>query len=679
MEEGMVRWSGFIASDSTGLHKFRFYSAGYSKVWLNGKLVVDRWRQSWNPTTTLFELEMEKDKKYPLRIEWLPDGGESYISLKCLSPQIKEEQNKLSLYSELANQIDYYFIKGDNIDEVISGYRELTGKAPIMPKWAMGFWQSRERYKSQDEILNIVKEFRNRKIPIDNIVLDWQYWRPDQWGSHEFDSSRFPDPKKMIDDLHNKFNVHLMISVWPKFYTSTEYYKQMEKNGWLYKLNIEKNRKDWIGYVSTFYDAFNSQAREFFWNQLNKHLFSKGVDAWWLDASEPDMQSNVSIEERQALMNPTALGPGAEYFNAFSLENAKGVYEGQRKVNPDQRVFILTRSAYAGQQRYAAATWSGDIGARWEEMKLQIPAALNFSISGIPYWTMDIGGFAVERRYENAKGADLEEWRELMTRWYQFGAFCPIFRAHGQLPYREIFNVAPENHPAYKAILASDQLRYRLMPYIYSLAGQTYFNNYTIMRALVMDFASDTLASGICDQYMFGPSLLVCPVYEYKTLYKKVYLPANTGWYDLFSGMYYTGGQTIDASAPLSKIPTFVKEGSILPVGPDIQYTTEKSANPISLFIYTGKNGSFNLYEDENVNYNYEKGFYSFIPLTYDENTETLIIGDRIGKFPGMIEERIFNIIWITGKKPVPFNPDEKPVQTIKYTGKALKIKKNLN
>lgn len=672
--EGTVTWQGSIESGVTGLHKFMFTSAGYAKLWIDGKLLFDRWRQCWNTSSNRFELPMKAGKKYTLKIDWIPDGGESFIALKYLTPLSEEEQNRISFFSEVAHSINYYFITGHNMDEVISGYRTLTGKAPMMPKWAMGLWQSRERYKTQTEILGVVSEFRKRQIPLDNIVLDWQYWPIDKWGDHDFEASRFPNPKEMMNTLHDSLHANLMISVWAKYYVGTKNYEAMDKKGWLYKFNIEKNRKDWLGYVSTFYDAFNADARKAFWDQINNKLFSVGVDAWWLDASEPDITSNLPFDERKALMNPTALGPAAQYFNAFSLVQASAVYDGQRKTNPDQRVFILTRSAFAGLQRYAAANWSGDVAARWHDLKAQIPCGLSFCISGIPYWTMDIGGFAVETKYNNAKGKDLDEWRELMTRWFQFGTFAPIFRVHGQFPYREMFNIAPENHPAYQTMLAYDKLRYRLMPYIYSLSGMTWLNDYTIMRALAMDFSADKNVLNINDQFLFGPSIMVNPVTEFNARTRKVYLPSTIGWYDLFSGKHYPGGQTINAAAPYSNIPVFVPEGTILPVGPEIQYTTQKPADPITLLVFAGKDGKFTLYEDENVNYNYEKGAYALIPFTYNDASKTLTIAARSGQFKGMQEKRTFNIVLVTAGKPEKMKLNGVPDKTITYDGSEQKV-----
>jgi alpha-D-xyloside xylohydrolase len=671
---GTVIWEGSLEADSSGDYRFWAYHAGYCKIWMDGNLIVDKWRQCWNAGQSVFTLTMQSGKKYPVKVEWIPDGGESYMALKCLPPKKKAEINSLSICSQAAAQIDYYFVYGQNMDELIAGYRNITGKANIMPKWAMGFWQSRERYKTQEEILNTVQTFRSKNIPIDNIVLDWFYWEADKWGSQQFDKTRFPNAEQMIKDLHEKYNTNLMISVWPKFYEGIDNYKIMNDKNWLYKMNVDIKRKDWIGYVSTFYDAFNPEAREVFWDMVNKNLFSKGIDAWWLDASEPDVCSNVSVQERQDLMEPLYKGPAAKYFNAFPLQNAKGIYEGQRKVKDNQRVFILTRSAFAGLQRYSGATWSGDISARWHDMKDQIPAGISFSMSGLPYWTMDIGGFSVEKRYENAKGADLDEWREQYTRWYQFGAFCPLFRSHGQFPLREIFNIAPENHPAYQSILYYDKLRYHLMPYIYTLAGNAYFDDATMMRGLVMDFPKDAKAINIADQYMFGPSFLVNPVYEYKATKRKVYLPEGQNWYDFYTGKSYTGGQEIMADAPYGRMPLFVKEGSIVPFGPEIQFTTQKPADPLTVVVYTGKNGKFVLYEDENVNYNYEKGNYSQIPFSYDETSKTLTIGERKGSFDGMLKTRTIRVVWANASKAVGHNFDLKADAEVKYEGKALTV-----
>lgn len=675
---GSVTWEGSVASYFSGVHQLRFTLGGTLKVWIDGKLVLDRWRKAWNPASVLIPVTFKKGVKVPVKIEWIPESPESYLSLKWLEPLSEQEQNLFSFSSEAGRQIDYYFIYGASMDEVISGYRTLTGKAPIVPKWALGFWQSRERYKTQVELLSAVEEFRKRKIPLDNIVLDWNYWREAEWGSQDFDETRFPSPDSMISVLHKKYNTQIMISVWPKFYEGIATYKEFDKNGWLYKGNIEHRQRDWIGegYVSTFYDAFNEQARKGFWNLINKKIYSKGIDAWWMDASEPDILSNVNPEKRKMQMTPTALGSAAEYLNAYPLQNAKGIYEGQRSSDSSKRVFLLTRSGFAGSQRYGAAIWSGDIGSTWDDMRNQISAGVNFSMSGIPYWTMDIGGFVVPEKFEKPNAENLEEWRELMTRWSQFGAFAPLFRSHGQFPYREVFNTAPEDHAAYKSFLYYNKLRYRLLPYIYSLAGAAYHNNYTIMRGLAMDFASDTSVLNIADQYMFGSSLLINPVAAYKQTKRSVYLPRNNGgWYDLYTGKWYSGAKHIMADAPYERMPVFVKAGSIIPFGPELQYTSEKQADTIMLNVYAGADASFNLYEDEGTNYNYEKGSFATIAFHYNENLKTITIAERQGAFNGMLKKRVFKINLINKNQPKTLNSDTKINHEVVYEGKKIILK----
>ena len=680
-----VTYEGEIEPSESGTFRFILYYAGYMKVYINNELVVpERWRTAWNPNSYKFAVDLEAGKRVPLKVEWTPDGYVSYCGLRALSPVPAEEQNKLAWWGEMQDEIDYYFVYGDNMDEVISGYRALTGKSQIMPKWAMGYWQSRERYKTQDEILGALKEFRKRQIPIDNIVLDWSYWPEDAWGSHEFDKARFPDPKAMVDSIH-AMNAKMMISVWPKFYASTEHYKEFDKNGWMYQQAIEDSIRDWIGpgYIGSFYDAYDADARKLFWKQMQEHLYTLGIDAWWMDASEPNIRDCTDIQYRKDLCGPTALGPSAQYFNAYALMNAEAIYDGQRSVDNDKRVFLLTRSGFAGLQRYSTATWSGDIATRWEDMKAQISAGLNFAVSGIPYWTMDIGGFCVEKRYEDGQrefdktgreNEDYKEWRELNTRWYQFGAFCPLFRAHGQYPFREVWNIAPEGHPCYNSIVYYTRLRYNMMPYIYSLAGMTHFNDYTIMRPLVMDFAADVNVNNVGDQFMFGPAIMAAPVYEYGARNREVYFPAGSGWYDFYSGKYVAGGQKLTVDAPYERMPLYVREGAIVPYGPDMQYSSEMPASEITLYVYAGKDGAFTLYEDEGVNYNYEKGQYATIPFTYNEADATLTIGDCTGGFPGMLKERTFNIVKVGKDRPQPFDLKAKGT-VVKYNGKEQSVK----
>jgi len=681
LQTGLVEWKGSIESGFEGLNKFLSYSAGYLKIWIDDQLVVESWRQCWNPWTRKFNVEFNKNEKHLITIQWIPDGGESYMALDWLSPMNEQEQNQLCLSSESGRSIDYYFINGENTDSVISNYRQITGKSPIMPKWAMGFWQSRERYKTQDELLNVVKEYRKLKIPLDNIVLDWQYWPENKWGSHDFDLNRFPDATSMLNELHNDLNTHLMISVWAKYYVGTANYDIMDSHNWLYKRNVEQGTKDWVGpgYVSTFYDAFNRDARKEFWRQLNEKLFSKGIDGWWLDATEPDIHSNTSLDEKKLLDGPTALGSAEEYFNAYSLMQSEAVYNGQRTTNPNQRVFILTRSAFAGQQRYAAATWSGDVASRWYDLQAQISAGLNFSVSGIPYWTTDIGGFAVERRYEHPDKENLDEWRELNTRWFQFGAFCPIFRSHGQYPYREIFNLSPKNSVWYNSMVYYDNLRYRLMPYIYSLAGATWFQNYTIMRPLFMDFSNDSLVARLGDEYMFGPSILVAPVTSYQARNREVYLPKGSSWYDFYTGIFYQGGQKLNADASVDRLPLYIKAGAIIPVGVVILYTAQETGEPLEIKVYQGNNGNFTLYEDDGTTYNYEKGQYSSIPFSYSDSEQMLVIGERKGTFDGMNDTRKFSIRYIRNNQNAGFDHADTKLTEVVYSGQPLKIKLNEN
>lgn len=673
-----ILWEGEIEATESGIHRFILLYAGYTKVFVDNKEVVaERWRTAWNPNSYKFSVAMEAGKRVPIRVEWIPDGGVSYISLKVLTPIPEAEQAKQSWWSEMGDMIDYYVIYGTTSDEVISGYRTLTGKAPIMPKWAMGYWQSRERYKTSTELLDVLKEYRKRRIPLDNMVQDWSYWPVDAWGSHEFDKERFPDPKGMVDSVH-AMNGHLMISVWPKFYHTTDHYKEFADKGWMYLRAVQDSVRDWIypGYIGSFYDAYSAEARQLFWNQMNEHLYSLGMDAWWMDASEPDIVSNHNLDYRKALSGPTALGSSTRYLNAYALVNAMAIYDGQRATNPNSRVFLLTRSGFPGLQRYSTATWSGDIGTCWEDMKTQISAGLNFSLSGIPYWTMDIGGFSAQHRFERAKegSADLDEWREMNTRWFQFGAFCPLFRSHGQYPLREIFNLAPESHPAYKSMVEYDNLRYRLMPYIYALCGKTWLEDYTIMRALAMDFAQDTQVLNISDQYMFGPAFMVCPVYTYKARTRSVYLPSGADWYSFNEGTFIKGGQTLQAPAPYHQMPLYVKAGSIVPVGPQINYAMEKPEAPITLYVYTGADGRFSLYEDEGINYNYEKGAYSVIPLSYEQASGQLTIGAREGSYEGMPQTREFRVVVVTPEHSQPFNVNAKPVATVTYDGKECTL-----
>ena len=403
-----------------------------------------------------------------------------------------------------------------------------------------------------------------------------------------------------------------------------------------------------------------------------------------MDASEPNVRDCTPMWYRKALSGPTALGSSTEYFNAYSIVNADAIYNGQRSVNPNQRVFLLTRSGFAGEQRYSTATWSGDIGTRWEDMRAQMTAGLNYSLAGLPFWGMDQGGFSVEKRYASAQqefdktgveNADLTEWRELQTRWNQFGCFIPLYRAHGQWPLREPWNIAPAGHPAYETSLYYDRLRYRLMPYLYSMAGWVHLKDYTMMRGLVMDFNGDKEVENIPDQWMFGPSLMACPVGYYKARSREVYFPKQCGWYDLYSGRHQQGGQRVTVDAPYERIPVFVPEGAIIPFGPSMEWSDEKPADRITLYVYAGRDGSFELYEDEGTNYNYEKGAYSTIRFSYDDKKHTLTIGTREGQFNGMLQSRQFNIVYVTPQSARALDLEKVQGKQVTYTGKQLKVK----
>ena len=724
-----VTYEGEIEPSETGEYRFTHYYSGYQKIFIDGKSVYtddllntgsdaqEIWRTAWNPNARKFAVNLEAGKRYTIRIEWKPDGGEAYCGLRAYAPVAPEEQNKLSIWSEMSKQLDYYFVAGNNLDEVVSGYRKLTGKAQIMPKWLLGFWQSRERYQTQHEILDALNGFRKRGLPIDNIVMDWNYWVPDSWGAFEFDSERFDDPKQMIDSIHNQ-NAKIMISCWPKYYLTVDNYTELLDKGYIYQQSVKDSIYDWLGYKYAFYDAYDKEARQIFWRQLYEKLGAIGMDAWWMDASEPNVRDCTDIPYRKLLCGPTALGSSDEYFNAYSIVNAEAIYDGQRgyetamerqgiafddsktlqakatwnqdgfdnedNFSPNnKRVFLLTRNGFAGEQRFSTATWSGDIGTRWEDMKTQITAGLNFSIAGVPFWSQDIGGFSVEMRYQIAQrlfdvtgkeNADLKDWRELNVRWHQWGVFTPMYRVHGQFPYREPWNIAPEGHPAYKVIKENLELRYRMMPYLYSLAAKVHFDDYTMLRPLVMDFAADKKVENIGYQFMCGPSFMVNPVYTYGAREREVYFPAGNVWYDFYTGkVASTGGESKVVPAPYEKTPVFVRGGSIIPFGPAMEYSDEKQAENIRLYIYQGADGEFTLYEDENDNYGYEVGRYATIKFNYDEASKTLKIGEREGNFPGMLAKRTFTVVLVGPNKSQAYDPDAQGI-TVNYDGTAQTI-----
>jgi alpha-D-xyloside xylohydrolase len=550
--------------------------------------------------------------------------------------------------------MDYYFIYGPDFDGIISMYRELTGAAPLFGKWAYGYWQSKNRYDSQTEILSIAKRYREEHIPLDTLVQDWFWWKV--MGEPVWNKN-YPDPKGMLAELH-KENVHLMVSVWPYFRPGSPVYEDMEKKGFF----VDKTKVAGFHPAGmALYDAFNPEARKYYWSLMDSALFKIGVDAWWLDTTEPETEGRA---ESILLHNRVAIGSGARYVNLFPLLTTAAVFEGQRAASDSKRVFILSRSAFAGAQRNAAAVWSGDVNPNWETFRRQIPAGLNFSLAGYPYWTTDIGGFVTAN-------PDDPEYRELYARWFAFGAFCPIFRAHGTRTtnQNEIWSYGPE----IEAILMRyDRLRYRLLPYIYAVAWKTTSENYTPMRALVMDFRDDPRVWNIGDQFLFGPSLLVNPVTEPAATTRHLYLPKGR-WYNFWTGESLAGGRFIDTSAPLAEIPIFVKSGTILPMGPAVEYAGFAPGDPIELRIYPGADGDFTLYEDDGETYDYQKGSYATIPIHWNDSERRLSIGSRQGSFPGLHPKLTLRIIFVHRGYGTGENAATEETPKVEYDGHGIR------
>ena len=644
-----VTYEGTITARETGDYHFIQYYAGFQSTSIGGKEVMSRrWRPAWNPNSSKYTVHLEKGIPTPVVIDWEPDGDISYIGLRVAPLETPEQESRLTFWSECEPMAAFYFIAGGSADKVISGYRKLSGKAPVMPKWALGFWQSRERYSTQEDLVGTLAEFRRRHIPVDNIVQDWQYWEDDQWGSHQFDASRYPDPEAMLDSVH-AMHGRFMISVWPKFYTNTDNYKELKAAGYAYTHAEEDGLEDWLGHRQSFYDAYAEGGRKMFWDQMDRNLYSKfgkKIDAWWMDASEPNLRDCLPMDYFKWLITPNALGTSTEYLNAYALVNAEAIYDGQRSVDPDKRVFLLTRNGFAGLQRYSTASWSGDIGTSWEDFRMQAAAGLNYSMSGIPFWGMDIGGFSVMSKFYDS--ANAPEWQELQTRWHQAGAFVPLFRTHGQWPRRELWNIAPEGSKAYESILYYMRLRYRLMPYIYSLTGAVRFEDATIMRALAMDYPEDPEVRDLSDQWLFGPALMACPVFEYKATSRSVYFPDGV-WYDFYTGEKIEGGRRITVDAPYERMPLYVRAGSIIPMGPDMEWTDEKPLEEITLMVYPGADSDFTIYEDDGLTYGYERGEYAVTRIHWDDAAGKADIGPREGSYPGMPENRTYKVV-VVGK-----------------------------
>jgi len=592
--------------------------------------------------------------------------------------------------SDVGEMIDYYFMYGQNADGVIAKMRDLTGQAPMFPLWTFGFWQSKERYKTQDESVDVVKKYRELGVPIDGIIQDWQYWGNNYlWNSMEFLNVEYPNPQKMVNDVH-KLNAHLMISIWSSFGPETKQYKEMKPKNMILDFHTwpESGSELWppkLDYPSGVrpYDVYNPEARDIFWKYLNKGLFSLGMDGWWMDSTEPD-HLNAKPTDFDI---KTYLGSFRKVRNAFPLMAVGGVSTHQRAVSSDKRVFILTRSAFAGQQRFGANTWSGDITSSWETLQKQIPTGLNFSLSAIPYWNADIGGFFLTKYRK--KLAD-PEFRELYARWMEFGAFTPMMRSHGADAPREIYQFGKAGDKVYDAASKFIKIRYSLLPYIYSTSWDVTAHQSSMMRALFMDFAADKNVWNATDEYMFGKSILVNPVTrpmyvkagtngmeeDFDTVKsQETYLPAGTVWYDFWTGEKIAGGQKATKQTPIDIIPLYVKAGSILPIGPKVQYATEKKWDDLEIRVYPGANGKFVLYEDENDNYNYEKGEYTTIAFEWNDAKKKLIINDRKGLFNGMLKDRKFTIMLVGTNKAGGENPTGKPAKEINYSGKSLAVK----
>ena len=610
------------------------------------------------------------------------------------SPTIFADSTEATSFdSEVGDCIDYYFMLGGNADGVVSCMRNLTGQAPMMPYWTYGFWQSRERYKSQDETVGIVKKYRELGVPIDGIIQDWQYWGDNyNWNAMEFLNPNFPEPQKMIDEVHD-LNAHIIISCWASFGPKTKQYEILKNKGMLLDFQtwpmsgIDQWPPDMTKPSGVrVYDPFNPEARDIYWEYLNNGIFSLDMDGWWLDSSEPDHM----YPKEEDYDNETYLGSFRRMRNAFPLAHVGGVASNQLKTTKSKRVFILTRSAFAGQQRYAANSWSGDVIADWKVLRKQISAGLNFSLTGIPYWNSDIGGFFL---WDYPGGYKNKAYHEIYVRWMQFGAFCPMMRSHGTNSPRELWYYGDKGDWTYDALKKSIELRYSLLPYIYSTSWEVTNEGSSMMRALVMDFSDDENALDIDNQYMFGKNILVCPVtepmyvefrkegkkhYAEKENFNKVkstelYLPAGTNWYDFWTGEVIVGGQSIEREAPIDILPLYVKAGSIIPMGPKVQYANEK-IGPLTVRIYPGADATFTFYDDERDNYNYEDGAFTTFDMKWDNTTRTFTIEAQKGQYQGMPESRKIEVVLVQPGVGTGIPGIEEDMKELTYTGEKVEV-----
>ncbi|NPD81608.1 DUF5110 domain-containing protein [Prevotella sp. PINT] len=619
--------------------------------------------------------------------------------------EFADKDNVMSFKSEVGDAVDYYFMYGGSADGVVAKIRQLTGDAPMIPLWAYGFFQSKERYKSQREIVDVLHRYRSAGIPIDCMVQDWQYWGNNYlWNAMEFMNEEFSNPQAMIDDIH-KNNARCIISIWSSFGPMTKPYRQLDEKGLLFNIetwpqsgisHIWPPRKDYPSGVRV-YDCYNPEARDIYWNNL-KRLYDLKLDGWWMDSTEPDnFYATESDWNRK-----TALGTFRSVRLAYPLMTVGGVYDHQRATSDSTRVFILTRSGSFGQQRYASNVWSGDVVSTWEMLRSQVPAGLNYSLTGNPYFNSDLGGFfagSYNRAWKNKPAYENPAYHELYVRWTQMGVFTPMMRSHGADVPREFYYYGKAGEPVYDALVNAVKQRYRLLPYIYSTAWLVSKHQGTFLRALMMDFADDKKVWDIADEFMFGDALLATPVLKAnytpevvrkdkdanagwdkntgktsienldnvdftKKYAHTVYLPAGTKWYYFHTGKQYDGGSEVSLDLSLADNPFFVRAGAIVPIGPDVQWTTEKAWDDLELKVYPGANGKFTLYEDEGDSYNYEKGQYTEIPITWNDKSRTLTIGRRKGSYPGMIAKRSFRVVLPDGA-----------VKKVAYSGKAVNVK----
>ena len=617
--------------------------------------------------------------------------------------QFDDDANGMSFNSEVGEGIDYYFMFGGSADGVIAQMRWLTGDVPMFPLWTYGFWQSKERYKTAAETESIVDQYRALQVPLDGIIQDWQYWGSNYlWNAMDFLSEDFATGPQLIKNVHQK-HAHFMISIWASFGPMTQQFRELDKQGLLMPFetwpqsgisHVWPPMKDYPSGVKV-YDAFSPVARDIYWKYLKK-LFDYGVDAWWMDSTDPDCFYPTDADYAHKVYG----GTWRSLRNAFPLETVRGVYEKQRAVSEAKRLFIMTRSSYAGQQHYGSNMWSGDVASSWEMLRNQVPAGLSYSLTGNPNFNTDIGGFFCNSYNTRGPGSAPQnpQFQELYVRWMQYGLFCPVFRSHGADAPREIWQFGKKGEPVYDAIEKQIRLRYRLIPYLYSTAWQVTSNNDSYLRPLFSDFAADKRVWNMGDEFMFGRSILAAPILDPQYTEEKIiredamtgwnrekvknegvksekldwtevktatkYLPKGAQWYDFWTNKLYKGGQTVTLETTLDRVPMFVRAGSILPLGPEMQYVGEKAWDNLELRVYPGADGSFTLYEDEGDNYNYERGVYSTITFVWNDKARTLTIGSRQGEYPGMLTSRQFTVIL----------PDDQS-QTVDYQGTETTVK----